>query len=94
MSPPKQIFGGGIGDSYEILESYSDSTNSRREAFVRKRPTAAMNDVLECTPINTGKTQKFTRVQEDPEMMGPPLLITLEWRQTLVQENKENSTPV
>ena len=35
VSPPKRMFGGGIGGSHEILESYSDSTNSRRETFVR-----------------------------------------------------------
>ena len=94
VSPPKRMFGGGIGDSHEIIKFYSDSTNSRREAFVRKRPAPAMNDVLESTTINPGKTQKFTRAQEDPEMMGPPLIIPLKRRQTFVQENKENSTPV
>ena len=52
-----------------------------------------MNDVLESTPINPGKTQKFTRAQEDPEVMGPPCIIPLERRQTF-SENKENSAPV
>ena len=60
----------------------------------RERPAPAMNDVLESTPINPGKTQKFTRVQEDPEVMGPPCIIPLERRQTFVPENKENSAPV
>ena len=67
VSPPKWMFGGEIRDSHEILESYSDSTNSRRETFVRERPAPAMNDVLESTPTNPGKTQKFTREQEDQE---------------------------
>ena len=53
-----------------------------------------MNDVLESTPINPGKTQKFTRAQEDPEVMGPPCIIPLERRQNFVPENKENSAPV
>ena len=91
MSPPKWMFGGEIGGSHEILESYSNSTNSRRETFVRERPAPAMNDVLESTPINPGKTQKFTRAQEDLEVMGPPFIIPLERRQTFVPENKENS---
>ena len=60
----------------------------------RERPAPAMNDVLESTPINPGKTQKFTRAQEDPEVMGPPCIIPLERRQTFVPENKENSAPV
>ena len=55
VSPPKWMFGGEIGGSHEILESYSDSTNLRRETFVRERPAPAMNDVLESTLINPGR---------------------------------------
>ena len=52
-----------------------------------------MNDVLESTPINPVKTQKFLRTQADPEMMGPPCAIPLERRQTFVSEEKENIKP-